>query len=439
MAAAAVSAVSDVPSPTTTPLWAQIANNITPITNPEIIPHLLQLCETYPDAFNTCYLLIGANVPENGAFDTTTVRHHEFPMIIRRLFLELNRQLSPALIAALIAENTRSHELEVVQTIFLVDPAYKDKQPLQFINEMRVIIEEIQGHRPDITITYTGGAFVLTQTVEFAPNFKVIVTSTIIVYIVPHEIDPCTITSVLTIAEEMFADKQKFLLVVMDFTNRVTNELYITNEQPNVFFTPSDCMFEDNKPENVPIITFDSNWENIRWLNHRDDAEKLSEYADITATPNGFACWSYLKDAMARYMLHVVTVGLLKLCQLASLTCPVDSIIESPALKFSELTFEMFTEYLKRPVFVDIVKYRVGTFYKFETMYVISKLTSILGYEIEALPTNCPLEMCMQRALVIVLRQMQGTLPHIVDFDFRDDEVDRKFISIFLQMHNVRF
>uniref|UniRef100_A0A6C0HLG8 Uncharacterized protein n=1 Tax=viral metagenome TaxID=1070528 RepID=A0A6C0HLG8_9ZZZZ len=455
------------------------------------------------NAIYIAHLLIGSYIPDGSAFDTTFERHHEFPMIVRRYFLDPIGQLSPQYLDN-IADKC-DHQFTIYQTLFLIDPEYNSthnyKLPKQFVNEMDLIIRKIisnleQPDVSDVSISFDGNVFTLKQMIKITPIGKpssIIQTTSIIeVFIVPENIDESTITQTLTLAQELFAKRQSeshgepelrsqcnFLLNIMDFTGstivakRVVStakatadiaaypdmvdkpiSITVTSAQPNVFMTHPDCMMQDNQRHFIPVITLtDNGTATARWLNPIHDIDCIAEYAKTKdANPNSYNSWEYLTAAASDRFLKVEVLGLLKLWQVASLSSEIscDDIPIPSGFAFKDLIYGQFIEYSAHNSFIKQLTSRVGTYYKNETLSIIGKLPAILkifaidkcdyiANPLESHLTMCPLKDCVQLAAVTILRQMQTILPQLIDFEFNDGEVNILFMCEFLKMHGVYF
>jgi len=387
---------------------------------------------------NTLYiahLLIGSYINDISAFDTTFERHHEFPMIIRKYFLDPIGQLSPQYLDNIVDKG--NYKFTIYQTLFLIDPEYNSihnyKLPKQFGNEMNLIIRKITSNleQPDISISVNGNVFTLKQMIKITPIGKpssIIQTTSIIeVFIVPENIDESTITQTLSLAQDLFAKRQSessgesqlrsqcnFLLNIMDFTGstvvakRVVStanaaadvdvdsypdmidkpvSITVTIAQPNVFMTQPDCMMQDNQRHFIPVITITNDDTRIgtgtaRWLNPIHDIDCISEYAKTKDTnPNSYNSWEYLTAAASDRFLKVEILGLLKLWQVASLSSEIscDDIPIPSGFAFKDLSYGQFIEYSAHDSFIKQLTSRVGTYYKNETLTIIGKLPTILN------------------------------------------------------------
>jgi hypothetical protein len=395
------------------------------------------------NALYIAHLLIGSYIPDGSAFDTTFERHHEFPMIVRRYFLDPIGQLSPQYLDNIADKG--DNEFTIYQTLFLIDPEYNSihnyKLPKQFVNEMDLIIKKLTSNLEDspVSISFNGNVFTLKQMIKITPIGKpssIIQTTSIIeVFIVPENIDESTIIQTLSLAQELFAKRQtesrsdpqyrtqcNFLLNIMDFTGstivakRVVSTgnsvdyavdytadggdaypdmvdkpvpITVTSIQPNVFMTHPDCMMHDNQRHFIPVITLTDDGTGTgtgtgtaRWLNPVHDIDCIAEYAKTKdANPNTYNSWEYLSAAVSDRFLKVEVLGLLKLWQVASLSSEItcDDIPIPSGFTFKDLIYGQFIEYSAHESFIKQLTSRVGTYYKNEALSIIGKLPVILN------------------------------------------------------------
>lgn len=433
--------------PMETLLAKAILENITTITADELYPFILQKGEVDASTIPIVHLLIGSYMCKADALNTSLQRKHELPLIVRRLFIDPFFQFSPEYFTLVTQQAMkdgqhpeRLRDITVNQTLFLIDPMYKEQPiPRQFINEMQIILADFIRNRPEIGVSYSEGSLTLTQIVDLAEiGSKIRVTTCIDVYVVPEMIpyDSPIIPQCIDAAKEFFDNKRNLLMTVMSFAGNVTNSLFVNNTQANVFVSKPDCFTIDSKAMNVPVISHKDRV--LRWLNLTDDIESLPKYLELREkSVQGFNSREFLVDMMCYRLLNVDLVGLLRLWQFTAITLPIDCPDVPAGLRYSALSYEEFKVYFKKPAFIDLVKSRVGSFHIDEVFYVIRKLNTFVGDGLQEVPNDILLSDVIQKAVVTILRGMRRQFPHLVDFAFCNEDVSRVFLFEFLQMNGL--
>lgn len=309
------------------------------------------------------HIIIGAKMYKfiddpSQSMQNTNPRNHEFPKIVKNLFINPDKQFSPELYYNL----SNFANITINQVVLLIDPMFKKYKQIEgFDYEMSLLFNNL----PDELIKI--------HNINHNDFKNTIITTKIEPIIIPDSINEQQITNLIEIIDS-FGRFCPMLLNIMDCSSNTIRKLYAdnsSNTSKRIYITHPNCLIIDGEMQYLPIITLDSiskNFNNsilneeqsinqnlsIRWTNYEEDSKLIIDLQNILdVCPYSNNTLNFIFASYKEFHLNISLVGICKLWSITRITKEFEfetpdsnnSLLPITKFTFSTLPFKLFIKY----------------------------------------------------------------------------------------------